>query len=147
MTDDVSKTISPTLPVDADSELAEPAGERLAGLTAEVERRDRELERQAWELAADRAYRPPVELRLAALFALLITIVLAVVACTLFALAIHSVGQGHVIAEWEWTWHGPHRRYMVGGPFGDLVLAAIVGHFASTANRARKRLLRRPREG
>ena len=144
MTDDEIKTISPAPSGDAQGEFAEPAGERLAGLTAEIERRERELDRQAWERAADRAYRPPVELRLAALFALFVTIALSVVACALFALAIHSVGQGHVIAEWEWTWQGPHRRYMVGGPFGDLVLAAIVGHFASTANHARKRLLRRP---
>jgi MFS family permease len=136
------------MPTDDADSLATDAptdGERLADLASETERRERELEQHARELAADRAYRAPIELRVAALFVLLVTIALGLVAGAFVGLAILSVALGHVVAEWEWSWRGPHRRYVIGGPFGDFVIAAIVGHFASSANRVRKRLLRRPR--
>ena len=41
-------------------------------------------------------------------------------------------------------WRTPLHRYTIAGPTADVMIAALLFHFASLANRTRKRLLRRP---
>ena len=145
MTDDEIKTIS-SAPPDADGDFAEPAGERLAGLAAEVERRERELERRAWELAADRAYRPPLRRRFASWVMLLVTVAIALLAGNFAALALLGLADDRdVYFRIEAVWSGPVHYYTLAGPVGELIIATVLALLASSANRARKRLIRRPR--
>jgi hypothetical protein len=129
MTDDEIDTPSPAPPAEADSGLAD--------LASAVVQRERDL-------AADRARRRSLEIWLAAAFLLLITVVLALLAGALLAIAIVCFVLDYRDMEWTIDWRTPLHRYTIAGPTADVMIAALLFHFASLANRTRKRLLRRP---
>src|SRR5687767_9266086 len=129
MTDDEIDTLSPAPPADAEDGLADRA-------SAAVQR--------ARAPAADLARPRSLEVRFAAAFLLLITVVLALLAGALLAIGIVCFVLGYRDMEWTIDWRTPLHRYTIAGPIADVMIAALLFHFASLANRTRKRLLQRP---